>query len=132
VLLGASVLCAALWALASALEPDPRGYGTHEQLGFRPCYPLAHWNVPCPACGVTTALGLFVRGRLLESLRAQPLGAVLAVALVAFTAWSWSAHRRGRDLALELPRLPWRRFGKALALLAALAWLYKLFSVRAA
>ena len=50
--------------LGRFLEPDPRGFGTHEQLGFRACLPVELWNVPCPGCGVTTAVTLAVHGEL--------------------------------------------------------------------
>ena len=40
--------------LAFFLRADPRGFGTHEQLGLQPCMPMELWGFPCPGCGVTT------------------------------------------------------------------------------
>lgn len=120
----------ALLALGRLLEPDARGWGTHEQLGFRPCYPMAHWNVPCPGCGVTTAVALAVHGAPLASLRVQPFGLVTLAAAGLAALWAVRGHARGRDLFAELPRLPWKRLGAVLGALAACAWLYKLALVR--
>lgn len=120
----------ALLALGRLLEPDPRGWGTHEQLGFRACYPMAHWNVPCPGCGVTTAVALALHGAPLASLRAQPLGLVTLAGAGLVALWALRGHARGRDLFAELPGLPWKRLGAGLGALAACAWLYKLALVR--
>ena len=120
----------ALLALGLWLHPDPRGWGTHEQLGFRPCWPMKAWNVPCPGCGVTTAVALAAHGRLVASLATQPFGAVLCASAVAAAVWASSAHRRGRDLSVEVGALPWRQMLGALLVLLLLAWLYKLALVR--
>jgi len=73
---------AALVVGALGLEPDPRGYGTHEQLGLPPCGFLPGSGIPCPTCGVTTAFTLVAHGRPIEAVAAQPFGALLgAIAL---------------------------------------------------
>ena len=128
------VLCLAaplaLLALGLTLRPDPRGWGTHEQLGFRPCYPMAHWNVPCPGCGVTTSVALLARGDVLAALRTQPLGPLLVLGAGAAAAWALNGHRRGRDLVAELTRWRWRVLARAAGLLLLLAWLFKIAAVR--
>jgi hypothetical protein len=121
-----------LLGLGLFLEPDARGWGTHEQLGFRPCWPMRQWNLPCPGCGVTTAVTLAAHGRPLASLRTQPFGLVLLAAALAAAVWALVGHGRGRDLWAELPGLRWKAFGMGLALLALLAWLYKLARVQGA
>ena len=120
----------ALLALGLFLEPDPRGWGTHEQLGFRPCWPMTHWNVPCPGCGVTTAVALAAHGRPLASLRTQPFGLVLFALSIASAGWAIAGHARGRDLYAALPGLPWSSLWRVLGTLALLAWIYKLALVR--
>lgn len=128
------VLCLAaplaLLGLGRALRPDPRGWGTHEQLGFRSCYPMSHWNVPCPGCGVTTSVALVARGELGSALRAQPLGPLLVLATLGGAGWALIGHQRGRDLGDELARLRWRRVARLAALALALAWAFKLAVVR--
>jgi hypothetical protein len=83
----ASLTAAALLSiliLAAWLTPSPRGYGTHEQLrlraaGLQTCTWVALTGKPCPTCGMTTAFAHAADGNLLAALRAQPLGAVLAL-----------------------------------------------------
>lgn len=120
----------ALFVLGRLLEPDPRGWGTHEQLGFQPCWPMSHWNVPCPGCGVTTAVTLTAHGRLLEALRTQPFGPILLAGSLAAASCALVVHARRRDLRDAVTRLPWRLIGGTLATTALLAWIYKLALLR--
>jgi len=130
VLVCALALPMALFALGRFLTPDPRGWGTHEQLGFRPCLPMRLWNFPCPGCGVTTSIALVAHGRPLAALRTQPFGLVVLASGFLAAAWALRGHLSGRDLHAELARLSWRRVGSCLATLALLAWIYKLAVVR--
>ncbi|NOZ38965.1 MAG: DUF2752 domain-containing protein [Planctomycetes bacterium] len=68
-----------LLVTARFLEPDPRGYGTHEQLGLTPCYFQVTTGYPCPTCGATTAWGHALRGNLAQAAAAN-LGGVLSCA----------------------------------------------------
>lgn len=129
-LLGALALPLALLALGRFLSPDPRGWGTHEQLGFQPCLPMRLWNFPCPGCGVTTSLALVAHARPLAALRTQPFGLIaLATALVAAVR-AFAGHARGRDLQAELALVHWRRWTRVLVTLGLLAWAYKIALVR--
>jgi hypothetical protein len=130
VLACALALPVALLVLGGALRPDPRGWGTHEQLGFRPCFPMRHWNFPCPGCGVTTSIALVAHGAPLAALRTQPFGLVALGAALVAAGWALTGHARGRDLHGELPRAAWRRWISLLATLALLAWCYKLALTR--
>ena len=76
-----------LLGVAALLDPDERGYGTHQQFGLSPCWFIEHWNMRCPSCGMTTSWAHLVRGEVGKSLRANSGGT--AMALLAF--WlSWS------------------------------------------
>jgi hypothetical protein len=118
--------CLALLGVAAWLEPDTSGLGTHRQLFLAPCGWVTGFGVPCPTCGMTTAFACAADGRFLASLRAQPLGALLAVAtsvagLVAlYVAWTGSALG-GHMVRLLTPRVGW-----ALLAAAGLAWAYKI------
>jgi len=130
VLAGALALPLAAFALGAFLTPDPRGFGTHEHLGFRPCLSMRLWSFPCPGCGVTTSVALAVHGHVLAALRTQPFGlVVLALALCA-PIWALAGHARGRDLASELALVDRRRWTRTLVTLALLAWVYKIALVR--
>lgn len=78
-LLGIAFFCAMVLGVAGLLHPDPRGYGTHEQLGLLRCgfKHLTGW--PCPTCGMTTAFAWAVRGDLALAWSVQPFAAVLAL-----------------------------------------------------
>ena len=73
-LLVAAAGFAGLLGLAKTLVPDPRGFGTHVQLGLRPCSFATMTGRLCPTCGMTTAFAWFVRGRVDRSWRANPAG----------------------------------------------------------
>jgi len=119
-----------LLTFGRALRPDPRGWGTHQQLGFGPCWPMAHWNLPCPGCGVTTAVSLAVHGQAFASLHTQPLGLVLLLTTLVVAAWALGSHLNGRDLARELARLNRPPVWLAVVSVTLLAWLYKVALVR--
>jgi hypothetical protein len=130
VLAGALAAPLGLLVLALVLRPDPRGFGTHEQLGFQPCLPIRLWNLPCPGCGVTTAVTLALHGHPLRSLATQPFGLVTIALVLAFAVFALRVHRRGRDLFQELGQLPWLRLGPLLVVLLVASWLYKLARLR--
>ena len=123
--------CASLAALAGllllgALTPDPDGHGTHEQLGLPACGWMAQYGIPCPGCGVTTALVLFARGRPLAALLEQPFGFALALGALAAAALAVLWQCTGRDLGRTFRRArkaPWILGG---AFLMGLAWLFEL------
>ena len=76
-----------LLLLACKLDPSPRGYGTHRQLGLEECFFVSRLEIRCPSCGMTTSWSLLVRGRLLAAIRANAGGCMLAVAAIAAAPW---------------------------------------------
>jgi hypothetical protein len=102
-------------ALATRLTPDPRGWGTHEQLGWARCWFREHVGRPCPMCGMTTAWAYAVRGDALAAVEANAGGAVLLATTVAAALWLAGVAATGR-LA------PARLRGRWIAA-AATAWL---------
>ena len=85
---GASIALASGATIAgiAMLEPDARGYGTHEQLGLFDACPAAR-SGECPSCGLVTSVVHAVRGNVGESLKTHggglPIGLALAWAFVA-------------------------------------------------
>jgi hypothetical protein len=118
--------CGAILALAAWLEPDPRGYGTHQRLGFGKCGMLITTGLPCPTCGMTTAFAYTVRGRPIRAFLAQPAGFLLALATVGCAAGAAWVTVSGRMPRLPLPFVtPYRLFFALLAVLIG-SWAFKI------
>jgi hypothetical protein len=116
-----SVLLVARW-----LRPDPRGFGTHTQLGLPPCGFFALTGVPCPACGLTTSFAHLMHGELALALHANPLGVVFfALTLASLPVAMW-AGVRALPLAPLMQRWHARRFAAGLAIVALFNWLIRI------
>ena len=103
-----AIACWALVVTAAMLDPQPWGYGTHEQLGLPPCSRLARSGYPCPACGLTTSVSASAHGRVVAAVRAQPFGLVIFVAAVLLGLASTAEVVSGRDILSRLrPRWWW-------------------------
>ena len=118
-----------LLALALLITPDPRGFGTHEQLGLPPCRAIDWFGIPCPGCGITTSISLLLQGDLRGSLTTQPFGLIATFILAAFAVWGPFAALAGRDLGRDLSRLRFGPWGAALGALLAASWIYKIVAV---
>lgn len=68
--------------VACFLEPDAKGYGTHQQLGLPPCTLVFLCGIRCPTCGMTTAWSAVVHGRVLDGLAANVGGVLLAFLVI--------------------------------------------------
>ncbi|MFN9968399.1 MAG: DUF2752 domain-containing protein, partial [Phycisphaerae bacterium] len=79
--LALAIVCAVPLVIGAWLTPSPTGMGTHRAIGLPPCGFLLATRRPCMTCGMTTAVSLAAQGRLLESARVQPAGALVAVVL---------------------------------------------------
>ena len=114
--------------VAAVLEPDPRGYGTHAQLGLPPCGFLSLTGAPCPGCGLTTAFAHAVRGELAFAADANPFGLLLfaivcaCVPIAAIAGW----HRWSLDAVLE--RFAVHRWALAVAGCGVAVWALRLAS----
>src|SRR4051794_36631374 len=92
---------AAVLGVARWLEPDPRGFGTHTQLGLAPCAFALVTGHRCPTCGMTTSFAWFARGRFDRAWRANPAGSVLAPTCVALVPWLLAGAARGRPMGFR-------------------------------
>ena len=97
--------CAAL-ITARTLDPDPRGYGTHEQLGCSPCWFRKAVGWPCPACGMTTAWAYAVRGQVQAAVSVNAAGAIACGLAAIAVPWLIASAAAGRWLiAKPTPRV---------------------------
>lgn len=113
--------------IARSVEPDPRGFGTHEQLGFSPCFFQRWTGYPCPTCGATTAWSHALRGNVGRALMANSGGVISCLAALVGAPWLLLSAVLGR----------WLIFRPSLRLLLTLAgvwllvvlcdWLRRLF-----
>ena len=108
------------------VDPDARGFGTHEQLGLAPCRSMEWLGFPCPGCGVTTSVSLFWHGELWASFVNQPFGWLLAVLVPLLAAGAIIAHFQGRDLYASALSVPIGRVLLSLTGLMLAAWIYKI------
>jgi hypothetical protein len=118
--------CLAILSLAAWLKPDPRGFGTHAQLGTGPCGALVMTGYPCPTCGMTTAFAHTVRGQWLRAFWVQPAGFVLALGtlvVAGIAVWTVICGRWPRPNMRFMT--PYRLFLGLLVLLLA-GWAFKI------
>ncbi len=91
------VVVASAW-----LRPDPRGFGTHQQLGLPPCMFEAYAHFPCPGCGLTTSFAHMAHGHVVDAFGAHLMGPFLfALTLAVAVASPW-ALRRALPVAVVL------------------------------
>lgn len=93
----------AVLALCFAVEPDPRGVGTHSRIGLPQCSYLARHGMPCPSCGATTSVCWVARGCLARAWSVHSGAAIVGCALglsipfsliSALMGWQWLARLR--------------------------------------
>jgi hypothetical protein len=94
---------AAVFATALRIHPynedgSARSMATHRQLGLPPCTFSEVTGVPCPSCGMTTSFALLVRGDVVNSARANWVGALLAGFCLLLIPWSAASVLVGRAL----------------------------------
>ena len=102
-LLVAMVLMAAGFALARSLDPDPRGFGTHQRLGLPECTFRLLWNRPCPGCGITTSFAHLVRGQWQAAARANPAGVLLGAVCALLIPWLCASAWWGKTIGIADP-----------------------------
>ena len=112
--------------VAARLQPDPRGFGTHEALGLQPCGFLLRTGIPCAGCGMTTSFADAVRGHFVASFMAQPFGLVLCL-VTAITFWSaLYVAVTGRPAYRLLSLVPSRIHLIAWPAMATAGWVWKI------
>ncbi|MCG8450556.1 MAG: DUF2752 domain-containing protein [Pirellulales bacterium] len=100
----AAVAAGGLLLLMAAryLEPDPRGFGTHEQLGLTPCYFRQSTGHICPTCGMTTAWAHALRGDIGRAASTNLGGALLCLLVLWGAPWLMISTIMGRPWGVKL------------------------------
>ena len=86
----------ALLVTAACLTPNPRGMGTHRQLGLPSCTFVQWFGIRCPSCGMTTSWAHLVRGHVASAFRANAGGTLLALVALVCGPWLLVSGLRGR------------------------------------
>ena len=116
-----------VFGVACCLRPDPRGFGTHTQLGLPPCAFKVVTGNPCPTCGMTTSFAWFARGRLDRSWRANPAGSVLAPVSLLMVPWLLLGAFRGQPVGFRSVEGPVLAVVSAAVAASLLFWTIRLF-----
>jgi Protein of unknown function (DUF2752) len=74
---------------------------THRQLGLPECNFKRVTGLPCPSCGMTSSFALLMHGDLVNSLRANAAGTLLAILCLAYIPWALLCAARGRRLVIQ-------------------------------
>ena len=114
------------FGVAASLEPDPRGFGTHQRLGLPPCTIRTLFGIPCPGCGMTTCFANFVRGRFLQAAQANTAGVLLAAVCAVGVPWSLASAVAGRALFLRQPERVAAALVISIASIALIEWVIRL------
>lgn len=114
------------FCLGAWLQPDPRGFGTHRQLGLPPCSVRLLFGIPCPSCGMTTSIAYLMRGQLMESFRANPAGLALGIACAALVPWCWLSLFYARLCWLQRPGAAACALLGSLSIIAVVQWLFRI------
>ncbi|QDT36928.1 DUF2752 domain-containing protein [Stratiformator vulcanicus] len=127
---GALVVWACLliagFSVALSLEPDNRGFGTHQRLGLPPCTFRALFGFSCPSCGMTTSFSNFVRGQFAASVAANTTGLILALCCAVQIPWALASAWSGRLIGIHRPESAAATLLVVLAVLCLSEWIVRL------
>jgi Protein of unknown function (DUF2752) len=90
------ILLLALLGVASWLNPDPTGMGTHLQLGLPNCTMNAFLGIPCPGCGMTTAWAHTLNGDLAKGVECNAAGVLLCLLAAGLAPCAFVLALRGK------------------------------------
>jgi hypothetical protein len=103
---------------------------THRQLGLPQCSFYYATGLPCPSCGMTTSFALLMHGDILNSLRANAVGTLLALVGLLTVPWAVVACWRGRPPLVRSIETTVSVVVIVLFGLMLLRWIYVLISLK--
>ncbi len=115
------------FVVAYRLEPDPRGFGTHQKFGWPPCTIRVLFGVPCPSCGMTTSFANSTKGRLVDAARANLTALVLALLSALMVPWCFLSAWLGHLCWITKPGATAAVLLGTICGLATVEWLIRLF-----
>lgn len=120
-----TILCFLLLITAVRLNPDPNGFGTHQQLGIHACgfYERTGW--PCPTCGMTTSFSYLVKGHMVMAFYVQPAGAILAILTFLVSLFFFDAAISGASWHEKMATFPFGSFIVWVGLVLMIGWLWR-------
>jgi len=121
-------ICITLLVLASLIDPDRRGHGTHEQLGLPPCGIAEVYDRPCPSCGYTTTFAYSVRFQWLRAIINQPFAFIVFLFTVAGIPTALRVIVKGWSILYASQTWPWTRIVLGGIALWLAAWAYKWYT----
>ena len=99
---GLVAVFATAWHIVPYAEDGtPLRMASHRQLGLPPCTFSEVTGVPCPSCGMTTSFALLVRGDAGNSMRANWVGTLLAIACMLAIPWAFASVLLGRAVFIR-------------------------------
>lgn len=126
-LIGIALGWLGVFAIAAWLSPyhadgEAMRMETHRQLGLPPCTFKVFSSYPCPSCGMTTSFALLIHGDVINSLRANWVGTLLASCGLAFIPWSLASAARRRYYFIESLELTLIKLIVGFLILLLLRW----------
>lgn len=96
-----AILVGAVLTVGACLHPydengQPKKQETHRQLRLPPCSFYRMTHLPCPSCGFTTSFSLVMHLDLINALRANSVGTILALFCICVVPWAIISAWRGR------------------------------------
>jgi hypothetical protein len=126
ILLGLTLFLIGGFLVALSVSPDPRGYGTHQQLGLPACTFRMIFGIPCAGCGMTTSFAHFVRGHFVAAAQANPAGVVLATVCVLMIPWCFFSACTGRLWLVSDPVTVGGGLTLSLCMVTVVLWMVRL------
>jgi hypothetical protein len=96
-----AVFSAAIWLNPYKPDGTPRTMATHTQFGLNECTFFKVTGLPCPSCGMTTSFALLMHGDVVNSLRANAVGTLLALFCLALIPWGIASVALNRPVFIR-------------------------------
>ncbi|MFM7129954.1 MAG: DUF2752 domain-containing protein [bacterium] len=111
--------------LAGRLNPESTGVGTHRQLGLPACLVMERTGLPCPTCGMTTALANLGHGRIIDSWKCSPALVLMATLGGLVSVWATMSFLKSRLIGFRSWDRPLELWAGGMFAIALTTWLIR-------